>query len=185
MASQQNRSKHCGAISISATFAPAKPMGANSPISRAGTPSQRPTAFLALMVGAGRRLNPVVSSSGKIVAPSLRSILRGYGFRCRPAVQPLFEKVTARVKAVAPHPVRCTTLHSRPRKPMPPNAPWLPLADRSGSRFMGLASPHQSNKPCPPHLIRQSPCGTLAFILMIQRQFHGRRVITAAANMRR
>jgi Rad52/22 family double-strand break repair protein len=77
MASQQNRSKHCGAISISATFAPAKPMGANSPISRAGTPSQRPTAFLALMVGAGRRLNPVVSSSGKIVAPSLPSIPPG------------------------------------------------------------------------------------------------------------
>jgi len=49
----------------------------------------------ALMVGAGRRLNPVASSPGKIVAPSLPSIPPGYGFRCRPAVQPSFEKATA------------------------------------------------------------------------------------------
>ena len=28
---------------------------------------------------------------------------------CKPTAQPSFEKVTARVKGVAPHPVRCTT----------------------------------------------------------------------------
>src|SRR5262245_47381000 len=76
-------------------------MGANSLTSRAGTRSRKPTEFSALMVGIGRRLTPVASSPGKIVAPSLLSIPPGCGFRCRPAVQPSFEKVTARVKAVA------------------------------------------------------------------------------------
>ena len=77
------------------------------------------------------------------------------------------------------------TARSRLRKPMPPNRPWPPLANRLGSRFMGLANPHQSSQPCPPHLIRQSPSSALDFIPMIQHRFHGRRAITAAANTRR
>jgi hypothetical protein len=65
---------------------------------------------LALMGGAGRQLTPVASSPGKIEALSSPSISPECGFQCRPTVQPLFEKVTARVKAEVPHPVRCIAL---------------------------------------------------------------------------
>jgi Rad52/22 family double-strand break repair protein len=78
-----------------------------------------------------------------------------------------------------------TTMPSRLRKPMPPSGPWLPLADRSDSRCMGLVSPHQCSKGYPSRLLRQNPSSVLDFILMIQRQFQGRRVTTVAANMRR
>ena len=136
--------------------APAKPMGANSPTSRAGTPSRKPTGSSALMAGAGRRLTPAASSPAKIAAPSLRSISPGCGFRCRPTAQPSFEKVMARVKAMAPRPVRCTTSRSKLPKPMPPSVLWQPSANRSGLRFMGLASHHQSSQRCHSSLVCQA-----------------------------
>jgi recombination DNA repair RAD52 pathway protein len=37
---------------------------------------------------------------------------------------------------------------------------------------------------CPSHRLRQNPSSVLVFIPMIQRQFQGRRVTTAVANMR-
>ena len=52
-----------------------------------------------------------------------------------------------------------------------------------GLALYGVGKSHQSNKPCPPHLIRQSPYSALDFIPMIRRQSHAHRAITAAANM--
>jgi Rad52/22 family double-strand break repair protein len=60
----------------------AKLMGVSSHISKDGMRSRKPTGSSGLMAGAGRRLTPVAYSHGKIVAPSLLSILPGYGFRC-------------------------------------------------------------------------------------------------------
>ena len=84
--------------------APAKPMGANSPTSRAGTRSRKPTASLALMAGAGRRLNPAASSPEKTVVLSLLSISPGCGFRSMPMARPSFAKVTASGEGRGPSP---------------------------------------------------------------------------------
>src|SRR5262249_16549328 len=134
--------------------------------------SQRPTESSALMDGAGRRLNPVASSHGKIAALSLPSIPPGCGFRCRPAVQLSFEKVTAQAKVVLPHPVRCTIPLLRLPKPMPPSVPWLPSANLLGWRFMEFSSHHQSNQRCHFSLLCQTLYTPLHFIPIIQPQFH-------------
>ena len=55
--------------------------------------------------------------------------------------------------------------------------------NRSGSRFMALASPHQSSHECRCNLVWRSLCSALAFIPMIQHGFRGSRAITAAANI--
>src|SRR5262245_14134190 len=89
------------------------------------------------------------------------------------------------VKAEVPHPVRCTTPPSRLPKPMLPNGHWRPLANRSGSRCMGLASHHPSSQPYPSHRIRQSPFSALDSIPMIRRQFHAHRATTVAAKTSR
>ena len=61
----------------------------------------------------------------------------GHG-ACRTA-QPSFAKATAQVKAAAHRRVRCTISRSKPRKPMPPNAPSPRSGNRSGWRSMGVA----------------------------------------------
>src|SRR5262245_55831186 len=160
-------------------------MGANSLTSKAGTRSQKPTESSVLMVGAARQLNPVACSPGKIAALSLQSTPPGSGFQCKPAVQRSFEKVTARVKAVVPRPVRCTILLLKLRKPMPPSVLLPPSANLLGWPFMGLASHHQFSQRCHSSLVCQSLYSALDFIRMIRRQFHGHRVTTAAATMPR
>jgi hypothetical protein len=54
-----------------------------------------------------------------------------------------------------------------------------------GSRFMGLASHHQSSQRRRSSLVCQSLYSDLDFIPMIRRQSHAHRATTAAANMRR
>src|SRR5262245_46495968 len=110
-------------------------MGANSPISRAGTQFRKPIESLDLMVGAARQSNHVASLPEKVEAPSLLSIQPECGLRCRPAVQQSFEKVTARVKAEVPHPARCTTLRLRLRKLMQLNERSRPSANLLGLSF--------------------------------------------------
>ena len=138
-----NRYRRCGANSITVISTHARPMGASSPTSKAGTRFRKPTAFLALTGGIGRQLNPAASSHGKTVAHSSPSILPGYGFQCGPKARPSFEKVTDRVKAVAPRPVRCTTRPLRLQKPMPPNGRWRLSEDRSGLSFIAGKRTHR------------------------------------------
>src|SRR5262245_40662979 len=153
-------------------------MGANSLISRAGTRSRKPTGSLALIAGAEKPLNHAVSSREKTEGPSSVFTPPGCGFRSLPMVQPSFVRATDRVKAVAPHPVRCTTSHSRQRKPMPPSALWLLSANLSGFSFIAKA------KTCflslLPQLYRLRPKvhrrSVSAYIRTIRRPFHGHRI---------
>lgn len=55
-------------------FVPAKLMGVNSPTSKAGLRSQRPTASLVLTAGAAKPLTPAAFWRGKIVAALSPSI---------------------------------------------------------------------------------------------------------------
>ena len=134
---------------ITGMSAPVRPMAANSPISRAGTPSRRPTGSLALTAGTGRRSNPNASLPARTAAPSWRSISPGSGSPCMRMAQPSFGKAMAPAKAVAHHRARCTTSPSRLRKPMPPNGRWRPSASRSVSSFIGAARPAAHQKPLP------------------------------------
>ncbi len=58
-------------------------MAGNSPISRAGTRSQRPTGSSALTAGAGRPSNPTASWPARTAAPSWPSTSPGCGSPCR------------------------------------------------------------------------------------------------------
>ena len=125
-------------------------MAANSPISRAGTRSRRPTGSSGLMAGTGRRSNPNASLPARTAGPSWRSISPESGSPCMRMAQPSFGKAMAPAKAAARHRARCTTSPSRSRKPTPPNGRWRPSASRSVSSSIGAArTAHYPRSPCP------------------------------------
>ena len=136
---------------MSARSAPAKPMAASFLISKAGSSSRRPTAYLALMAGTGRRLK-----SRCVLARENRGTFIGRLYRqgahhgAVPRAQLSFGKAMAPVKAAVPPRAKSTILHSKPQKPTPPNGRWPPLADRLGLSFIGKAARpcrHPSSQP--------------------------------------
>ena len=157
-------------------------MAASCPISRAGLPSRKPIEFSASMPGAGRRSRPAVCSPAKPAARSWPSISPKCASRCRWQAQPSSVRAMARVKAVARHPVRCTTLPLKLRRPMPANAHLPPLADRLALSFIGRAArrtpprrPYSQHHPL-------SNQRAMAFTPMTPRPFHDRRATTDAGN---
>ena len=108
---------------------PGRRMAGNLPISRAGTPSRRPTGSSASTAGTGRLSSPNACLPARTAERSLRSTSPGCGSPCRRTAQPSFGKATAPEKATAHHRARCTTSPSRLRKPMPPNGRWRPSAN--------------------------------------------------------
>ena len=101
--------------------APARPMAASFPISKAGSSSRKPIAFSDSMAGTGKRLNPAASSPAKTAAHSSPSISPGCASPCTPKEQPSFAKATVPVKAAAPPLAKSTISPSRQPKPTPPN----------------------------------------------------------------
>src|SRR5215475_5299132 len=104
-------------------------MGANSLTSRAGTRSQKPTGFLALMDGPARQSNPAVYLRAKTAVLFLLSTSPGCGFQSLPMARPLFAVAMDRAKAAAPPLAKSTTLHLKLQKPMRPSERSRPSAD--------------------------------------------------------
>ena len=134
-------------------------MAASSPISRAGTPSRRPTGSSALTAGAGRRSNPNACWPARTAALSSPSISPGSASPCRRMGQPLSGKAMAPGKAAAPPPARCTTSPSRLPRPTPPSGRWPPSAGRLVLSSTGAARPRHTRprhnrRPCPHRLHR-------------------------------
>ena len=88
MGFQQSKYRRCGEISTAGRSVHARPTAANSPISKGGSRSRKPTGSSGLMAGAGKRSNPVVFSLGKTAARSCLSISLKCGSRSRPMGQP-------------------------------------------------------------------------------------------------
>src|SRR5262249_13288178 len=111
-------------------------MGANSPISRAGMRSLKPTGFLALMDGPARQSNPAVYLREKIVVLFLLSTSPGCGFQSLPMARPFFARVMDRAKAGAPPLAKSMIPHLKLPKPMRPSERSRPLADRLDLNFI-------------------------------------------------
>jgi hypothetical protein len=155
-------------------------MAGSYPISRAGTPSRRPTGSSDLMAGAGRPSNPNASLPGRTAAPSWRSISLGSGSPCTPMARPSSAKDMGPVKGAEHHRARCTTSPSRSRRPMPPNGRWRPSGNPSVSSSIATAGRHPRN-PCPHRIQCPSPCRPMpgsASIRTIRPLFHGRPATT-------
>jgi hypothetical protein len=119
-----------------------RPMAANCPISRAGTPSRKPTGFSDLMVGTGRRPSLAVCLPARTAGPSWRSTSLGSESPFMRMVQSSYGKAMAPVKATEHRRAKCTISRSRPRKPMLPSAPLQRSGGRSGWRCMGVVRRH-------------------------------------------
>ena len=120
-------------------------MAGSSLISRAGTPSRRPTGSSALTAGAGRRSNPNASWPARTAALSSPSISPGCASPCRRMGQPSSARAMAPAKAAAPPPARCTTSRSRLPRPTPPSGRWPPSAGHLVLSSIGAARPSTSH----------------------------------------
>ena len=121
----------------------AKPMGASSPISKAGMRSQKPIGSLALMPGTGRPWSPVASWRAKTAGHSSPSMSPRCASPCMPMAQLSSVTAMGRGKAVAPPQGTSTTSPSRPQKPMPPNERSPPSANRLGLSFIARIKAHR------------------------------------------
>src|SRR5689334_25443488 len=92
-------------------------MDANSAMSKDGSRFQKPTAFLALMAGAAKRLNQNASWREKIAGHLPSSTQPKSASRFRPRARQSCAKATAPAKGAAILLVKFTTSHSRPLKP--------------------------------------------------------------------
>ena len=128
------------------TSAPARPMAASSPISRAGTRSRKPTGSSASMPGAARPWRRAASWPGKTADHSSPSMSPKCASPCTPTGRPLSAKAMGRARVVVPRRAKSTTSLSRRPKPMPPNGRWRLSANRSGLSFTGRTrnSPYKS-----------------------------------------
>ena len=136
-------------------------MAANSPISRAGTRSRRPTGSSASTAGAGRPSNPNASSPARTAG----TFLAVYIARVRVTVHAdgatIIREGHGTGEGHGTSRARCTTSPSRPRKPMPPNGRWRPSENRSVLSSIGAARQQHPRSPCPHRLLSPgllSPC---------------------------
>ena len=115
----------------------------------------------------------------------------GAGHRACQAAQPSSVKAMAPAKDMEPPRARCTTLPSRPQKPMPPNGHLPPSANPLALSFIGAAGQHCLRSPCPQQQLRLSrlcpcryrPMAISACIRMTPPLFRGHPATMAAARI--
>ena len=114
-----------------ATSAPARPMAASYPTSRAGTRSRKPTGSSASMAGIGKPWNPAACWPERTAVPTSPSISRGSALPCMPMGRPSFGKAMVPGEGAEPRRARSTTSRTRPPRPTPPSERWPPSVGRS------------------------------------------------------
>ena len=120
-----------------------KPMGASSPISKAGTRSRRPTGSSALMAGTGRPWTPAASWPEKTADHFSPSMSPKCALPCRPMERLLSAKVMAQGRVVGYRRATFTTSLLRLPKPMPPNGRSQLSANRLGLSFIARIRAHR------------------------------------------